>query len=58
MAERNTGKKTTFRNIRGESDSPYVVASTRTTRFGNTTRSSRLVERTKVPKSAKIHSGG
>lgn len=58
MAERNTGKKTTFRNIRGEPDSPYVIATTRTTKFGNTTRSSRLVERTKVPKSAEIHSGG
>ena len=58
MAERNVGKKTTFRNIRGEPDSPYVIASTRTTKFGNTTRSSRLVERKKVPKSAEIHGGG
>lgn len=57
MAERNVGKKTTYRKIRGESDSPYVIASTRTTRYGNTTRSSRLVEKNKVPKSAKIHSG-
>lgn len=57
MALRNTGKKTTYRKIRGEADSPYVIASTRTTKFGNTTRSSRLVEKTKVPKSAKIHSG-
>ncbi len=58
MAERNVGKKTTFRKIRGEADSPYVIATTRTTKFGNTTRSSRLVEKTKVPKSATVHSGG